>query len=71
MGCYLLSLDINMETIIVESYYNDTIVKDELNYLEFFDIARAKMDKMHRENLIYYKTPLEDYSTLNSSSFIR
>ncbi|CAD8202153.1 unnamed protein product [Paramecium octaurelia] len=71
MGCYLLSLDINQETIIADYYSNDTLQRDELNYLQFFDIARTKMDKMHRENLINYMTPLEDYSTLNSSSFIR
>ncbi|CAD8121627.1 unnamed protein product [Paramecium sonneborni] len=73
MGCYLLSLEINQEKIIVDFYNNNnyTLEKEELNLLQFFDIARTKMDKMHRENLINYKSPLEDYSTLNSSSFIR
>ncbi|CAD8122597.1 unnamed protein product [Paramecium sonneborni] len=71
MGSYLLSLDINQEKIIVDFYINNTLEKDEMDYLQFFDIARTKMDKMHRENLINYKTPLEDYSTLNSSNFIR
>ena len=71
MGCYLLSLDINLDKINVDFYINNDHEREELNILEFFDIAREKMDKMHRDNLINYKTPFEDYSTLNSSSFIR